>query len=175
MPLQQGTHRQQTGISSLDACIAPDHPVRLIDALVEKPDLEKLHIHLPQSEEGRPAFHPKILLKLYLYGYMNGIRTSRKLEKECMRNMEVRWLLEELVPCYKTISDFRKEHPLQLKNVFRLFTSFLREQNLIEGNIIAADGSKFRAVNSKKIITTQIRLNVTRTISTKRQKNICSN
>jgi transposase len=150
MPLLQGTHRHQTGISSLDDFITPDHPVRLIDALVEKLDLEKLHIHLPQSEEGRPAFHPKILLKLYLYGYMNGIRTSRKLEKECMRNMEVRWLLEELLPCYKTIADFRKDYPLELKNVFRLFTSFLREQNLIEGKTVAADGSKFRAVNSKK-------------------------
>lgn len=150
MPLQQGTHRQQTGISSLDTCISPDHPVRLIDALVEKLDLEKLQIALPQSQEGRPAFHPKILLKLYLYGYMNSIRTSRKLERECMRNKEVCWLLEELMPCYKTIANFRKDYPFQLKNVFRVFTSFLREQNLIEGKIVAADGSKFRAVNSKK-------------------------
>lgn len=150
MPLQQGTHRHQTGIISLDACIGPDHPVRLIDALVEKLDLEKLNILLPQSEEGRPAFHPKVLLKLYLYGYTNHIRSSRRLETECRRNLEVRWLLEELVPCYKTISDFRKDHPKQLKNIFRVFNSFLRDQNLIEGKIVAADGSKFRAVNSKK-------------------------
>jgi transposase len=150
MPLLQGTHRHQTEISSLDACISPDHPVRLIDALVDKLDLEKLNITVPESEEGRPAFHPKVLIKLYLYGYTNHIRSSRRLETECRRNMEVRWLLEELVPCYKTIADFRKKHPLQLKNVFRVFTTFLREQHLIEGEIIAADGSKFRAVNSKK-------------------------
>src|ERR1041384_3217379 len=120
MPLLQGTHRHQTGISSLDACIAPDDPVRLMDALVEKLELDKLHISLPQSEEGRPAFHPKVLLKLYLYGYTNHICSSRRLETECRRNMEVRWLLEELMPCYKTISDFRKDHPLQLKNIFRM-------------------------------------------------------
>lgn len=137
-------------IRSLDDCIAADHPVRLIDALVEKLDLKKLGIALPQATEGRPAFHPKILLKLYLYGYMNGIRTSRKLDRECARNLEVRWLLEELMPCYKTIADFRKDNPEQLKNVFRMFTVFLREQKLIEGEVIAVDGSKFRAVNSKK-------------------------
>jgi len=150
MPLQQGTHRHQTGISSLDDFIAPDNAVRLIDALVDKLDMAKLGIALPQATEGRPAFHPKVFLKLYLYGYMNGIRTSRKLDRECRRNMEVRWLLEELQPCYKTIADFRKNNPVQLKNVLRLFTSFLREQKLIEGETVAADGSKFRAVNSRK-------------------------
>lgn len=150
MPLQQGNHRHQTAIMSPDDCIAPDNPVRLIDALVEKLELTRLDITVPQASEGRPAFHPKLLLKLYLYGYMNGIRTSRKLEKECVRNKEVCWLLEELTPCYKTISDFRKDNPVQLKNVFRMFTSFLREMKLIEGEVIAVDGSKFRAVNSKK-------------------------
>jgi transposase len=150
MPLQQGTNRHQTGISSLDDCIAADNPVRLIDALVEKLDLQKLGIAMPQATEGRPAFHPKVLLKLYLYGYMNRVRTSRKLERECLRNKEACWLLEELQPCYKTIADFRRDHPVPLKNVFRLFTAFLREPQLMEGKIIAADGSKFRAVNSRK-------------------------
>src|SRR5207249_9532195 len=148
--LLQGNNRLQIEMRSLEDIIAGDHPVRLIDALVEKLDLKKLNIAMPDATEGRPAFHPKILLKLYLYGYMNGIRTSRKLERECMRNKEVCWLLEELQPCYKTISDFRKDNPLQLKNIFRMFTSFLREQDLIKGETIAVDGSKFRAVNSKK-------------------------
>jgi len=150
MPLQEGTHRFQTSINSLDDFIAPDHPIRLIDALVDKLDLQQLCISLPAATEGRPAFHPKLFLKLYLYGYTNRIRSSRKLETECKRNMEVRWLLEELQPCYKTIADFRKEHPLQLKKVFRMFTAFLQEQDLIAGKIVVADGSKFRAVNSRK-------------------------
>lgn len=150
MNLITGTHRYQTGINSLDDFIAADHPIRLMDALIEKLDLQVLSIPMPASTEGRPAFHPKIFLKLYLYGYMNRIRSSRKLETECLRNIEVRWLLEELQPCYKTIADFRKDHPVQLKNVFRMFTAFLQEQNLIEGKIVVADGSKFRAVNSRK-------------------------
>jgi transposase len=145
-----GTNRYQTAINSLDDSIAADHPIRLIDALVEKLDLTKLNIDALSATEGRPGFHPKVFLKLYLYGYMNRIRSSRKLDAECQRNMEVRWLLEELQPCYKTISDFRKNNAAQLKNVFRMFTGFLREQNLIEGKIITADGSKFRAVNSRK-------------------------
>lgn len=150
MNLITGTHRYQTSINSLDDYIAADHPVRLIDALVEKLDLQQLCINMPAATEGRPAFHPKIFLKLYLYGYTSRIRSSRKLETECLRNIEVRWLLEELQPCYKTIADFRKDHPVQLKNVFRMFTAFLQEQNLIEGKIVVADGSKFRAVNSRK-------------------------
>lgn len=134
----------------MDESIAPDNVVRLIDAFVDKLELDKLGVALPQATEGRPAFHPKVLLKLYLYGYMNRVRTSRRLERECCVNKEVCWLLGELQPNYHTIADFRKNNPVHLKNVFRLFTSLLSEQNLIEGRTVALDGSKFRAQNSKK-------------------------
>lgn len=146
----QGTHRGQTYITSLDEFISADNPVRLIDAFVEKLEPEKLGIKLPKAEEGRPGFHPHVLLKLYLYGYMNRIRSSRRLEKECERNMEVRWLLQILWPCYKTIADFRKDNAKSLKYVFSLYTVFLQHQQLIEGKMVAVDGSKYRAMNSKK-------------------------
>lgn len=148
--LIQGHNRLQMEMQSIEDSITPDHPIRLIDAFVEKLEPGKLGIAMPQASEGRPAYHPKVLLKLYLYGYMNAVRTSRKLEKECTRNIEVRWLLEELTPCYKTIADFRKDNPQPLKNVFGMFTTFLREMKLITGDTVAVDGSKFRAVNSKK-------------------------
>lgn len=150
MPILQGTHREQTYITSLDEFISRDNPVRLIDAFVDKLEIEKLGIKMPKAEEGRPAFDPHLLLKLYLYGYMNRIRSSRRLERECDRNIEVRWLLQTLAPCYKTIADFRKDNPKALKHVFSIYTSFLREQQLIEGKTAVIDGSKYRAKNSKK-------------------------
>jgi transposase len=148
--LLQGTNRLQAEIRSLEDEIACDNPVRLIDALVVRLDLSLLNINIPKADQGRPAFHPKVFLKLYYYGYMNGIRSSRKLEKECVRNMEVRWLLESLQPNYHSIADFRKDNAVALKEVFRMLTSFLKDQGLIEGITVAIDGSKFRAVNSSK-------------------------
>jgi transposase len=100
--------------------------------------------------EGHPPFHPSVLLKLYLCGYQNRIRSSRKLERECYRNLEVRRLLKELTPSYHTIADFRKNCPKALKNLFKLFTLFLNEQKLLGGELIAVDGTKFRAQNSKE-------------------------
>jgi transposase len=150
MPIQQGALREQTYITSLDDFITPDHPVRLIDAFVDKLEIEKLGIQMPKAEEGRPAFHPRALLKLYLYGYMNRLRSSRRLERECQRNMEVRWLLQMLTPCYKTIADFRKDNSKALKGVFSIYTTFLQQQKLIEGRTVVVDGSKYRALNSKK-------------------------
>jgi transposase len=148
--LVQGTNRLQLAIKSLEDEIAWDNPVRLIDALVEQLDLSLLKIAIPKAMEGRPAFHPKVFLKLYYYGYMNGIRSSRKLEKECVRNMELRWLLESLRPNYHSIADFRKHNGSALKEVFKMVTAFLKDQDLIEGITAAIDGSKFRAVNSSK-------------------------
>jgi radical SAM protein with 4Fe4S-binding SPASM domain len=100
--------------------------------------------------EGRPSYDGKVFLKLYFYGYFNGIRSSRRLERECGRNIEVRWLLGELVPNYHSIADFRKDNPLALKNCFKLYVLFLKEAGLIGGKTVAVDGSKFRASNSKK-------------------------
>jgi len=145
-----GIDRNQMQLMSLDMFICNDNPVRLIDAFVDKIDLSRLEVNIPNAVEGRSAFHPSVLLKLYLYGYMNRLRSSRKLEKECERNNEVRWLMQELTPCYKTIADFRKNYPNVLKSIFRLFVGFMKEAELIGGEILAIDGSKFRAVNSKK-------------------------
>lgn len=157
----QGIDRFQVTFSCLEGAIPKDNPVRVIDAFIDKLDLELLgFISKPTDEEqtkkhnpyldGRPSFEPKILLKLYFYGYFNGIRSSRRLEKECLRNIEVRWLINGLAPNYHTIADFRKNNPKALKNSFKLYTTFLQEAGLIGGKTIAVDGSKFRASNSKK-------------------------
>jgi len=100
--------------------------------------------------EGRPAFDPKVFLKLYLYGYLNGLRSSRKLKKEAIRNVEVHWLLGYLVPNYHSISDFRKINPQALRFTFKLFVLFLKDADLITGEVVAIDGTKVRASNSKK-------------------------
>ncbi len=109
MQFIQGVTRHQTYFSTLENQVSADNPVRLIDAFVDKLHLQKLGftktIH---KTEGRPPYAPNILLKLYLYGYLNKIRSSRKLEKECSRNVELQWLLQNLTPNYHTIADFRK-------------------------------------------------------------------
>ncbi|MCX6291557.1 MAG: IS1182 family transposase, partial [Bacteroidetes bacterium] len=106
--------------------------------------------HSMVAEEGRPPYLPADLMKLYLYGYLNRIRSSRKLEKECMRNIELLWLMKGLHPSFRTIAGFRSGHALQIKNFFREFVALLQGWDLVEGKLIAIDGSKFRAVNAKK-------------------------
>ena len=100
--------------------------------------------------EGRPPYVPGILLKLYLYGYLNKIRSSRKLENECSRNMELQWLLQNLHPNYHTIADFRKLHAIPLQSFFRLYVQFLSDAGLLGKTIIGIDGSKLKAVDRKK-------------------------
>jgi len=135
----------------MDECIAKDNPVRFIDAFVEQLELPKLGFIVSEIKiEGRPAFNPKVFLKLYLYGYLNGLRSSRKLEKETIRNVEVHWLLGSLSPNYHSIADFRKQNPKALKATFKLFVLFLKDADLIAGEVIAMDGTKVRANNSKK-------------------------
>ena len=102
------------------------------------------------KSEGRPSFDTKLFLKIYLYGYLNGLRSSRKLEKECVRNIELQWLLEDIRPNYHSISDFRKQNPAGLRKLFKLFVSFLKDADLIAGETSAIDGTKSRAHNSKK-------------------------
>lgn len=142
----------------LDDFITSDNPLRIIDAFVEKLDLPKTGIQYKATDKqqtksnagGAPRFDDKLLLKLYLYGYMNKIRSSRKLQQECNRNMELRWLMQELAPNYHTIADFRKNHSVALKNLFKLYVHFLDGLSLLGKETLAVDGSKFRAVNSKK-------------------------
>jgi len=147
----QGSSRHQTYFSTLENQVSADNPVRLIDGFVDKLHLQKLGFtKTVYSNEGRPPYAPAVLLKLYLYGYLNKIRSSRKLEKECSRNIELQWLLQNLQPNYHTIADFRKVHAASLQAMFRLYVQFLGEAGLLGKTTIGIDGSKFKAVNSKK-------------------------
>ena len=153
MSYQAGIDRDQAALfpMTIEELIPQEHLVRIIDLFIQNTDLKKLGFsdeHI--SMEGRPGYDPKDLLKLYLYGYLNRIRTSRLLERECIRNIELIWLLKGLTPCFRTISGFRSENAEGLKNLFRYFVQLLKEWNLVGGENIAIDSSKFRAVNSKK-------------------------
>lgn len=132
----------------MDDFIDLENPVRVIDAYVESLDLDILEFSVVPYITGRPPYNPKDLLKLYIYGYFNKIRSSRKLEVETHRNIEVMWLLKRLSPDHKTISRFRKENVLGLKKVFRNFVQLCNEMGLYGKELIAIDGSKFKAVNS---------------------------
>lgn len=149
----QGNNRYQIRMMCLEDYIEAENPVRVIDCFVSRLSLEQLGFkHVILKEEGRPAFSPSVLLKLYLYGY-NGsarIRSSRRLEAECKRNIELRWLMEELCPSHATIASFRKEHTKELKEVFKLFTAFLYKEGLLHEKVVAIDGTKMRAQNSRK-------------------------
>jgi len=151
MQFIQGSSRHQTYFATLEDQVSIDNPVRLMDAFIDKLDLQKLGFsNTVHKSEGRPPYAPAILLKLYLYGYLNKIRSSRKLEKKCLRNTELQWLLQNLQPNYHTIADFRKAHAQPLQNMFRLYVQFLGDAGLLGKTTIAVDGSKFKAVNSRK-------------------------
>ena len=148
-----GTDREQLSMFpiSIDEMVGQDNPVRIIDLFVDLFDLEKLGFkHSITAEEGRPPYHPADLMKLYVYGYLNRIRSSRKLETECSRNIELIWLMKGLHPSFRTIAGFRSRHAVQIKNFFREFVALLQGWDLVEGKLIAIDGSKFRAVNARK-------------------------
>ena len=151
MQFIQGTSRSQTYFSSLEEQVSSNNAVRPMDAFVDKLDLKKLGftktIH---KSEGRPPYAPAVFLKLYLYGYLNKIRSSRKLEKECHRNLELQWLMQQLCPNYHSIADFRKVHAQPLQYMFKLYVQFLNDVGLLCKTTIGIDGSKFKAVNSKK-------------------------
>ncbi len=148
----QGQNRSQTYLFpvSLDDAISSDNEVRLIDVFVDSLALESFGFQIDQGENGRPAYHPGDLLKLFIYGYMNKIRSSRRLEKESKRNIEVMWLLGRLHPDHNTISNFRRDNPKAIKKVFRETVKIANYFNLIGGTLIAGDSTKFRAQNSKK-------------------------
>jgi len=148
----EGTHRDQTVLfpESLDEYIVGENPVRVIDAFVESLDLEALGFrHAVLNETGRPPYHPGVLLKLYVYGYLNRIRSSRTLEREANRNVEVMWLTGKLAPDYKTIANLRRDNRKAIQEVCRAFTVFCRDLDLFSRDLVAIDGSKFKAVNSR--------------------------
>jgi len=145
-----GTPRDQIILfnESLDFIIEDDNSVRLIDAYVEKLDLIKYKFKVPELKTGKPPYRPQLLLKIYIYGYLEKIRSSRKLEKECKRNNELIWLTEMLAPDFKTIADFRKNNKEGMKNIFKEFLFFCKNVNLLSLSTIAIDGTKMRAQNS---------------------------
>jgi transposase len=148
----KGNDRDQLTLfpDALDDYISQDSPVRFIDAFVDSLDLYRLAFrHATLQETGRPPYHPADLLKLYLYGYLNHIRSSRQLEREAHRNVEVMWLVKRLTPDFKTIADFRRNNREPIRRVCREFSLFCRKLDLFGGNLVAIDGSKFKAVNRR--------------------------
>jgi transposase len=132
----------------LDDIISKDNPARFIDAYIEKIDLKKLGFIISgESNTGRPAYRPSTLLKIYIYGYLNRIRSSRKLEAECMRNVELMWLTGRVTPDFKTIADFRGYNKIGLKNIFREFLRLCHKLELVSLKYVAIDGTKKRAQN----------------------------
>lgn len=148
----KGTDRSQIFLFTdcLDQMVDQDNEIRLIDLFVESIKLEDFHFIMKRNTEGRPAYNPKDLLKLFLYGYLNCIRSSRVLEKECKRNVEVMWLMKQLVPDHNTISNFRRDNEKAIRKVFRHTVSVAKHFDLIGGKLIAGDSTKLRAQNSKK-------------------------
>jgi len=146
-----GRHQRTLFPEVVDEYVPPDHPVRFIDGYVDQLDLSSLGFDRAYAADtGRPGFDPKDLLKLYVYGYLNGICSSRKLERETLRNVELMWLIGRLHPDFKTIAEFRRRNRAALAPVFREFTMFCKRLDLFGAELVAIDGSKFRAVNSKK-------------------------
>jgi transposase len=143
--------RHQIELSCLEEMIEQDNAVRFVDVFVNKLDLTQLKFKVKDLKtEGRPSYDSKVFLKLYFYGYLNGLRSSRRLERESKRNIELQWLLCKLVPNYHSIADFRKDNHAALRNTFKLFVLFLKDMDLVSGTHAAIDGTKFRAHNSKK-------------------------
>ena len=143
--------RNQLSIIALEEMVAKDSFARLVDLFVEALALEDLgFMHVRHEQEGRPPYHPKILLKLYMYGYRHGLRSSTKLHQSCLVNIEVWWLLKGLKPSARTICYFRKNNAAAFKKAFQHFVLLLKEWKLIDGQTIAIDSFKIRAVNSLK-------------------------
>jgi len=152
MKFIQGHNRTQINLFpvSLDESIDPDNEVRVIDLFVESLSIKDYGFRTVFPENGRPAYHPADLLRLFIYGYLNKIRSSRDLEKECKRNIEVMWLLKCLKPDHNTIANFRRDNPKAIKKVFRTTVQIAKHFDLIGGKLIAGDSTKLRAQNSKK-------------------------
>jgi len=148
----EGEDRSQATLlpEYLDDYIAEDNPVRAVDAFVEELDLRQLGFAgADPASTGRPAYHPAVLLKLYIYGYLNRIASSRRLEREAQRNVELMWLTGRLAPDFKTIADFRHDNGEGIRNVCRRFVQLCRDVKLFTQAIVAIDSSKFKAVNSR--------------------------
>lgn len=152
-------HQEMLFPPALEDFVSEDNPVRVIDAFVEGLDMQAQgFVRSVPASEGRPGYDPRSLLKLYIYGYLNRTRSSRKLESETHRNVEVMWLMRMLKPDHKTIAVFRKQHLKALKQVTREFLLICRELQLLDGTLVLIDGSKMRAVNSRDRNFTEARV-----------------
>ena len=148
----EGIDRSQSSLfpAALEDYVAEDNLVRAVDAFVEGLDLGKLGFgRFVPMERGRPCYHPATLLKIYIYGYLNRVSSSRRLERECQRNIELIWLTGHLAPDFKTIADFRKDNGKAIREVCRAFVALCRELDLLSEASVAIDGSKFKAVNAR--------------------------
>ena len=156
-----GESRQQSTLlpDTLDDYVDEDHPVRVIDAFVDTLNMKALGFSKAETRiTGRKPYHPGDLLKLYIYGYLNQTRSSRRLEKECHRNLELLWLMKRLAPDFKTIADFRKDNGDALRGACREFIQFCRQADLLSGRLVAIDGSKFKSAASKDSVTRRSQL-----------------
>src|SRR5262245_61163486 len=156
-----GQSRYQTTLfpEVLDELIAADSAVRVIDAFVDAQDLAALGFSkVVAAATGRPPYDPRDMAKLYVYGYVNQVRSSRRLEREAQRNVEVFWLINRLAPDFKTIADFRKDHPEAITALCRVFVRFCRDHSLFGAKVLAVDGTKIAAVASRKQVMTPKRI-----------------
>ncbi len=143
----------------LDEYISEENPVRVIDLFVDQLDLASLGFEgVVPADTGRPAYHPAVLLKLYVYGYLNRIQSTRRLETEALRNVELMWLITRLAPDFKTIANFRRENGKAIRKVCAQFIELCRQMNLFTDAMVAVDGSKFKAVNSSDQNFTQAKI-----------------
>jgi transposase len=156
-----GDDRSQSTLfpERLDDYLGDDNPVRAIDVFVDELDLAKLGFGGVEPEAtGRPAYHPATLLKIYVYGYLNRVQSSRRLERECQRNIELVWLTGRLMPDFKTVADFRKDNGEAIRKVCREFVLLCRRLELFSEGSVAIDGSKFKAVNARDRNFTQAKM-----------------
>jgi transposase len=148
----EGDDRKQVALlpECVDDYIGQDNPVRVIDAFVDELNLDDLGFNgTTPAITGRPSYHPGVMLKIYIYRYLNRIPSSRRLERECQRNVEMMGLTGRLAPDFKTIADFRRDNGLAIRNVCRRFVELCRGLKLLSSDMVAIDGSKFKASNSR--------------------------
>lgn len=147
----EGEDRTQATLfpERIDDYVAEDSPVRVVDVFIDDLDVSGLGFRTEPNATGRPSYHPKMMLKLYVYGYLNRVQSSRRLEREAQRNVELMWLTGHLAPDFKTIADFRKDNGEAIRLVCREFVMLCRKLGLLNNTLVAIDGSKFKAVNNR--------------------------
>jgi len=147
----EGEDRTQATLfpERIDDYVAEDSPVRVVDVFIDDLDISGLGFRTEPNATGRPSYHPKMMLKLYVYGYLNRVQSSRRLEREAQRNVELMWLTGRLAPDFKTIADFRKDNGEAIRLVCREFVMLCRKLGLLNNTLVAIDGSKFKAVNNR--------------------------